>query len=250
VEQIYNQIQNGIQDYFKKHNFQRAVLGLSGGVDSALCLKLCVDALGARNVFALLMPELGVTNSENTMHAQRLAEFFEVTYYKVPINPFLVDFTHVPWKSNDMAYANTKARIRMTMLYNFANTYNALVIGTSNKSELLLGYGTKFGDLAADLEIIGDLYKTEVWHLADFLGLPPEIISKAPSAELKKGQTDEEDLGAEYKDLDNVLRNLGLGFENIVSKGLSPTLVRRVMALVKKNEHKLSTPPIIMLRKN
>jgi len=249
MDRIHQQIVLGIQEYCKKNHFTKAVIGLSGGVDSSLTLKLAVDAMQSHNVIGILMPELGLSSTENTLHAQKLAEFFDVKHYRVPINPYLVDYTHLPWASSDLAYANTKARVRMSLLYNYANSFRAIVLGTSNKSEILLGYGTKYGDLAADLEVLGDLYKTDVWRLADYLGLPPEIVNKAPTAELFSGQTDEKELGGSYQDLDNILRSMGMGFEKIVSKGMNPTLVRKTLTTVKKNEHKRSMAPIIQIRR-
>lgn len=249
MDRIYQQLVSGLKEYCKKNHFTKAVIGLSGGIDSSLTLKIAVDALRSSNVIGLIMPEVGLSSPENVMHAQKLAEFFEVTYYKVPINPHLASFTHVPWKSSDLAFANTKARMRMSLLYNYANTFRAIVLGTSNRSEILLGYGTKYGDLAADIEVIGDLYKTDVWQLSEHLGLPPEIINKAPTAELFHGQTDEQELGAPYKDLDNILKSLGLGFDTMVSKGMNPTLVRKVITTVKKNEHKRSMPPVLNVRR-
>lgn len=245
MENIYNQLIQGLKEFSKVTHLKRAVIGLSGGVDSSLVLKLAVDALGARNVVGIIMPELKISAAENMQHAKKLAEFFGIQHFKVPINPLLVDYTHLPWKSSDMAFANTKARVRMTMLYNFANSHGAMVLGTSNRSEVLLGYGTKHGDFAADVEVIADLFKTEVWQLADFVGLPPEIIEKPPTAELFAGQTDEKELGASYRELDPILKNYTMGVDKMVSKGMNPSLVRKVLAMIKKNEHKQQMPPTI-----
>ena len=157
----------------------------------------------------------------------------------------MLDYSALPWKQNEAAFTNTKARIRANILYNYANTKQALVVGTSNKSELIIGYGTKHGDLASDLLPLGDLYKTEVQELADHMELPKEIIDKAPSAELYVGQTDEEELGATYKELDIVLKQRDLGEEALIEKGMNPVLVRSIFKRISDNAHKLSTPPII-----
>lgn len=245
LEDIYAKLVLGLRGYFYKHHMKHGVLGLSGGVDSSLTLKIAVDALGGDNVTALLMPELGLTKQENIEHSKMLCEFLGVTYFYQPINNFLTDFRTVPWKGNKMAGMNTKARIRAVLLYHFANSENALVLGTSNKSEMLLGYGTKYGDMAADLEVIGDLYKTEVVKLADYAGLPLEIVNKTPSAELAAEQTDEAELGATYADLDKVLAKRDLGPEGCVAHGLPVTVVQLVFRRMQDNRHKTELPFVI-----
>ena len=190
MHNIYTKIIAGIQKYFKLAGIEKAVIGVSGGIDSALCLKLVVDAIGADKVTALIMPEKGISSEENIHHAKALCEFLKVDFEVVFINKLLTDFLTLPWQPNELAQINTKARVRMLLLYNFANTKNALVIGTSNKTELALGYGTKYGDLGADIEIIGDLLKEEVYKLGEHVGLPDEFLTKTPSAELYPGQTD------------------------------------------------------------
>ncbi len=249
AEEFYQNIVDGLKKFFKERNFQKGVVGLSGGVDSALTLKLAVDALGAKNVTALILPELGITRQENIDHAKILASYFGITAQYQPINAFLADYTLLPWKPNKMSLMNAKARIRMSLLYNFANSENALVLGTSNRSELLLGYGTKFGDLACDVEVIGGLYKTEVIMLADHVGLPPEIVEKTPSAELAPGQTDEAELGATYRDLDKVLMKLDLGIEGCLEHGMPASLVHKVFKLAQVAEHKTKLTPIITVQR-
>ena len=243
------QITDGIKLYFQEQNFKKGVLGLSGGVDSALTLKLAVDALGAENITVLIMPELGLTKQENIDHAKALAAYFGVMAHYQPINTFLADYRLTAWKPNSLALMNAKARVRMTLLYSYANSENALVLGTSNRSELLLGYGTKFGDMACDLEVIGALYKTEVIALADYLGLPPEITHKTPSAELTDGQTDEEELGAPYQEMDKVLMKLNLGTEGCVEHGMPPPLVHKIFKRTEKNKHKTEMPFVIPVQR-
>lgn len=245
MKNIYENIVKGLRNYSLESSIQKAVIGLSGGIDSSLTLKLSVDAFGCENVFGILMPERGLTRDENIYHARQLAKFFGVKYYEVPINNFLIEYGLLPWQNNKLAQMNTKARVRMTLLYNLANTINALVIGTSNKSEILLGYGTKHGDCACDILPLGELFKTQVWELARFLHLPDEIIDKAPSAELSPGQSDEEELGASYLQIDKILEQLPAEKNLLLEKGLDAILVNKVIKLVETNAHKSKMPPII-----
>jgi NAD+ synthase len=207
MEKAYNKLVKGIKQYFKGAKFKRAVFGLSGGLDSSVVAKLLVDALGMKNVYALIMPEKDVTSDENIKDAINLCKKLRIKYYLIEINDFIKDFDKLKWNRSKTAKMNIKARIRANILYDFANSNNCLVIGTSNKSELILGYGTKYGDLACDVIVIGDLYKTDVKKLAYYLDLPTRIISKEPSAELFKGQTDKAELGADYFTIDKILRN-------------------------------------------
>lgn len=250
LDQTYNSLVTGLRKFFTERGFKRGALGLSGGVDSALTLKIAIDALGPENVTALIMPELGLTKQENIDHAKLLCQFLKVPYFYQPINNFLVDFSVTPWQPSDRAKINTKARVRAVLLYSYANTENALILGTSNKSEILLGYGTKYGDLCADVEVIGDLYKTEVWQLADHIGLPPEIVNKTPSAELAADQTDEGEMGATYKDMDQVLMKLSEGFgpDECIEHGLSMPLVQMVFRRAGENKHKSEMPFVIKVQ--
>lgn len=245
MDQVFQNLVSGLKKYFSDNHFAKAVLGVSGGVDSALTLFIAVEALGAENITALIMPELGLSSQENIEHAKTLCDFLKVKYHYQPINPFLVDFKTLPWKQNRIAEMNTRARVRAVLLYNFANTENALVLGTSNKSELLLGYGTKYGDLAADVEVIAELYKTEVIELSAHIGLPEEIVNKTPTAELAPGQTDEGEMGASYKEIDKVLAKLDLGIEGCIAHGMPAGLTQMVFRRVKENKHKTEMPHII-----
>ena len=245
LDQVFENLVSGLKKYFADNHFTKAVLGVSGGVDSALTLFIAAEALGAENVTGLIMPELGLSSPENIEHAKMLCDFLKVQYHYQPINPFLVDFSSLPWKQNRLAQMNTRARIRAVLLYNFANTENALVLGTSNKSELLLGYGTKYGDLAADVEVIAELYKTEVVELSAHIGLPEEIVNKTPTAELAPGQTDEGEMGATYKEMDKVLMKLDLGVDGCIGHGMPSGLTQMVFRRVKDNKHKTKMPHII-----
>lgn len=249
MEDIYQQLLKGIKNYFHQSKLSRVVVGVSGGIDSSLTLKLAVDALGSEKVTAISMPEIGISSAENIKHAKMLSKALDVDFFSQPINAFLSPFKQVAWKGNQTAAINLKARIRAVLLYHYANSHQALVLGTSNKSEILLGYGTKYGDLAADLEVIGDLYKEDVYALADYLELPQEILEKKPTAELYPNQTDEGELGASYSELDPILKRLDAGLDELISRGLSATLVHNVLKRVEQNKHKSELPPIVKVKR-
>ncbi len=231
MERIYKKLIKGTKDYFKKTGFSRAVVGVSGGIDSALSLMLVADAIGNKNITALLMPEKGLSKIEDVKDSIELCKSLKVNYKIIEINSILNNFK---MKQNKNSLINLKPRIRMLLLYNYASTNNALVIGTSNKTELKLGYFTKYGDGACDIEVIGDLYKTEVWKLAKYLKIPENIINKTPSAGLFKGQSDEAEIGASYTEIDGML--IGKGKIN-----------NKIKKLIEKNKHKTERIPIIQV---
>ena len=235
----------GLRNFMKKRGFTKAVVGLSGGIDSSVCLALSVEALGKENVTAIFMPEENITSEQSKEDAYLLAEKLDVKIHSIPINP-LLEATSLPWKQNDLAITNLKPRMRMMMLYNYANVHNAIVIGTSNKSEILLGYGTKFGDTASDVLLIGDLLKTEVYELATELNIPQPIIDKAPSAELMKNQTDENDLGRSYEEADNILELFEEGkTEEELLQMFDKKNVSLVLTRIRQNEHKRQPIPVL-----
>lgn len=247
IAQMYEELVSGLQEFFKKNGYSRAVLGVSGGIDSALTLKIAVDALGEKNITGLILPEKGISSEQSVYHARTLCDFLGVKNHIIQINKFVMDFNTLPWKGSAMANMNIKPRVRMMLLYHFANTHGALVLGTSNKSEILLGYGTKFGDFAADIEVLAELYKEDVYTLARYIGLPDELIQKKPSAELAVNQTDEGELGASYSELDPILKQHELGFDKLLEKGINPALLNRTFRRIEENRHKTSPIPSLKI---
>ena len=254
TKEVYNALILGIRDYFAKNNFKKAVIGLSGGLDSSVAISLVIKALGRQNVIAILMPDIRITSPRSIKNAEMLVKKLKIKNYKIPINNFVEYFKNIKKtlkltnKNQIYVISNVKARTRMMILYYFANLENALVIGTSDKSEIALGYTTKFGDNAADILVIGDLWKTEVIELGRFLGIPESILRKKPSAELIRGITAEKELGASYQVLDKILKMYiegGLSPEQIIKKGFDRKLVKNVVDRVRLNEHKRRTAMLI-----
>ncbi len=241
-------IKEFIRDKVDKTNTEGVVLGLSGGLDSSTVLKLCIDALGKERVHCIIMPE-SASPKEDMKDARWLVDKWGVKSEEININSILEAF---PVDSdNRLAYANLKARIRMCLEYYQANIENSLVVGTSNKSEILLGYTTKFGDSAADFLPMGDVYKTDVRQIAEKIGVPDRFLDKVPRAGLWEGQTDEDELGHTYKEIDKVLKgierqeNLGKIAER---NGLTTESVEDIKNMVEKSTHKRKLPTIVKLR--
>ncbi len=190
-----------IKDRFREAGSSCAVIGLSGGLDSSLVLGLTAEAIGPENVKAIFLP-YGDLGGNDRDFARMSASAFDVELQEIDITPII---EAIPLEMEGMVKGNAQARARMMVLYTLSNKYNGLVMGTSNKTELLLGYFTKYGDGGADLYPIGDLYKTQVRELSREIGVPQEIIDRPPSAGLVKGQTDEADLRLPYPVIDQVL---------------------------------------------
>ncbi len=248
MEQLHKGLVKAAREFFKKAGFKKAVLGMSGGIDSALCARLLVDALGRENVTALIMPEGGVSLKDNVDDAVSYCSKLKIKCFLVPINRFVREFDRAEWKKNNISKINTRSRIRAVLLYNYANANKALVCGTSNKTELMLGYFTKYGDGAVDFELIGSLYKSEVFLLAKHLELPEEIIEKIPSADLYSGQEDEKEIGGSYEEIDKILDffvEKKLNKKIVLKKVKKEKLVERVFYLMEKNSHKLKIPQTI-----
>ncbi len=234
----------GIRDYFRAAHKKQAVLGLSGGIDSAVVARLLVEALGKENVTALLLPA-GTSDPRSLEDAQAYARTLGIQALVQPLKNFAAPFAQLPWKQSPLAEANAKPRLRAVLLYNYANSHDALVVGTGNRTELVLGYFTKHGDGAADLLPIGMLWKRQVRKLASELGIPKTIFEKAPSADLWPGQTDEGELGMTYEEADEILSQLldqGKKPAEIVKSGQSTTIVEKVLARREANVHKNTLP--------
>jgi NAD+ synthase len=223
------------------------VVGLSGGVDSALVARLARDALGAAHVLGVLLPDGGVS-AELVAETEGYARSLGIEVRTIPIDPVERAFgAALPEISDRVSLGNTKSRIRMTIDYALARERRRLVAGTGNKSELLLGYFTKYGDGGVDLLPIGDLYKGEVWGLAEELGIPEEIRRRTPTAGFWEGQTDEGELGMSYADVDRVLRALERLVpepEIVAATGLPAAKVHELLARVEMYRHKRRLPPI------
>jgi NAD+ synthase len=191
----------------RKTGLGRVVLGLSGGVDSALSAILAAEALGAKNVLGVIMP-YKASNPESQAHAEMVARLGGLETLLVDITPQIDAYFERFPDADARRRGNKMARERMTILYDQSARWDALVLGTSNKTELLLGYGTIYGDTASALNPLGDLYKTQVWALAEAVGVPLEIVRKEPSADLWHGQTDEGELGFTYREVDRLLYSM------------------------------------------
>jgi len=236
-------------DHFEKKGFADAVLGVSGGVDSAVGTALAVEALGADHVVGLAMPA-EESDPASLADAQIVAATYGFQLLVQPIGSVVSAFFDGCADVDHVRSGNAAARARMMRLFDHSREHHALVIGTSNKTELLLGYGTWYGDLACSINPIGDLYKTQVRQLADFLGVPRPIIDKPPSADLWPGQTDEGELGFTYEEVDRLLYLMIDGdysFDALAECGFSPSFIRRVVARITASQFKRSLPTIAKL---
>jgi NAD+ synthase len=238
-----------IRTEIRRAGFQRAVVGLSGGIDSSVVTFLCARALGAENVLAVTMPYK--TSSEATRRdSHAVIEQLGVRTVDVPISE-QVDayFAQFP-DASQLRRANMCARQRMTVLYDQSAAFEALVAGTSNKSELLLGYGTQFGDMASAINPVGDLYKTQLYHLAAHLGVPQAILGKEPTGDLWIGQTDEGELGFSYAEVDRLLVLLvdrRWRRAELLEAGFAAEFVDRVLTMVRRSHYKRRMPVIAKL---
>ncbi len=246
VESVTRILEHFLRQEIYKIGFKDAVLGLSGGVDSAVVAALLVRALGPEHVHALIMP-YRQSNPDSRAHAELAAKELNIHHEVRDISPMVDAFFANEPEADPLRKGNKMARERMCFLYDFSAVQKALVIGTSNKTELLLGYGTIFGDLASAINPIGDLYKTHIWELAEYLNVPRSIIDKPPSADLWIGQTDEEELGHTYKEIDKLLYymvDLRYPDEILMELGYTPEVIKDIQGRIQRNQFK-RRPPII-----
>lgn len=254
---VHRALVTGIRDFFAKSGLQKAIVGLSGGIDSAVVLALAAEALGAENTLALLMPSVW-SSGHSVTDSVKMAETLGAPYHIVSIEEArqAVDKTLKPFfagREHDVTEENIQSRLRALLLMAFANKFGHVLLNTSNKSEAATGYGTLYGDMAGGLSVIGDLYKTEVYRLAEEINsrteiIPPAIIVKPPSAELKPDQLDTDTLPP-YHLLDPVLYryiDLERSADQIIVEGFESELVEKVIRLVRTSEFKRKqTPPIL-----
>lgn len=250
LEKAQNRIIDFIRDKTDRAGVSGAVVGISGGIDSALTATLSVKALGKDRVLGIHMPESSLTPAFDSEDAKTLADWLGIEYRTIDISGIISAFmAAVPGSESAgrLTKGNLKARTRMSLLYFHANKLNRMVMGTGNKTEILLGYYTKYGDGGVDLEPIGGLYKTEVWELSRRLGIPESLITKKPSAGLWAGQTDEAELGISYVKVDEVLRMIedGLEPEKILNRTeVSAEQLSSVIQRIERSEHKRKAPPV------
>jgi len=235
-----------LRDETKNAGFHGGVVGLSGGVDSAVSAFLTAEALGKENTLAVLMPYRS-SSPKSVEDARAVVDKLQIRAEVIDISA-MVDAYCETWKVTDkVRRGNVMARMRMIALYDISARESALVIGTSNKTEILVGYGTLFGDTACAINPLGDLYKTQVWQLARELGVPSHVVEKTPTADLWEGQSDEGELGFSYSELDSLLYRLvdeRRNDEELQKLGFAPEFVARVKGMIQKNQFK-RRPPLI-----
>jgi len=259
TEHIYHALVLGLHDYFNKMNFGKAILGLSGGIDSAVSLAIASEALGRKNVKAILLPSR-YSSEHSITDAVSLADNLQIDYNIVPIEPMFKDFKQSlePLFRNlpdNTTEENIQARIRGVLLMAISNKFGHILLNTSNKSEAAVGYGTLYGDMTGGLSVLGDVYKSEVYRLAHFINrnkeiIPENTIIKPPSAELKQNQKDTDSL-PDYEILDRILFlyiEKQISPDEITKKGFDKKLVRKIIHLVNLSEYKrYQAPPILRI---
>ncbi len=235
-----------VKDELNNAGFSKAVIGLSGGIDSAVSAYIAAKALGPKNVMTVMMPYSG-SSPESIQDAMLVVNDLGVRSERIDITPMVDPFFELHKITSKLRKGNIMSRQRMMILYDVSQRENALVIGTSNKTESLLGYGTLFGDMASAVNPLGDLYKTHVWQLAEELGVPEPIIKKKPSADLWQGQTDEGELGFTYREVDKLLYLMvdeRRSDEELLEAGFSATFISAVKKKIRINQFK-RRPPLV-----
>ena len=222
------------------------VIGLSGGIDSTLTAYLACEAVGSENVFGIIMPST-TTPTQDKIHGIEIAQRLGIHYKEIAIDSILNEYLSMTQlEDSEIAIGNLKARIRMSIIYYYANTKNYLVSGTGNKSEILIGYFTKYGDGACDMEPIGDLYKNDVYKLSQYLEVQKEILDKPPRAGLWANQTDEEEIGMSYDLIDDILylyTEKDMDNNEIAERlNISVDDVDMIIGKIIMSEHKIKVP--------
>lgn len=257
IQLIHDALVCGIRNYFEKLGFTKAILGLSGGVDSALTLVLAVEALGKENVLSVLMPSR-FSSSHSVDDSLKLVENLGSPYKIIPIHEIAEAYDkvlqpHFEHKPHDVTEENIQARIRGNYLMALSNKFGYILLNTTNKSEAAVGYGTLYGDMCGGLAVLADVYKTQIYEVCKYINnnqeiIPEHILIKAPSAELREGQKDSDSL-PDYAILDKVLYEYieqHHGPDEIVAMGFEDALVTRILRMVNRNEFKRhQTPPIL-----
>ena len=251
LKDVHNELVKFLRENFKKAGFSKAVLGLSGGIDSALVAYLLRDALGKENVLAIMMPYKS-SNPDSLNHAKLVVEDLKINSKTIEITDMIDAYFKNEKEASSLRMGNKMARERMSILFDYSSKENALVVGTSNKTEIYLGYSTQFGDSACALNPIGDLYKTNIWDLSRYLKIPNELIEKKPSADLWEGQTDEQEMGLTYKEADQVLYRMleeNKTVEEILAEGFSKDLVDNILKRMNRSEYKRRMPLIAKIKR-
>ena len=251
LKEVHNELVEFLRENFKKAGFSKAVLGLSGGIDSALVAYLLRDALGKENVLAIMMPYKS-SNPDSLNHAKLVIEDLKINSKTIEITDMIDAYFKNEKEASSLRMGNKMARERMSILFDYSSKENALVVGTSNKTEIYLGYSTQFGDSACALNLIGDLYKTNIWDLSRYLKIPNELIEKKPSADLWEGQTDEQEMGLTYKEADQVLYRMleeNKTVEEILAEGFNKDLVDNIVRRMNRSEYKRRMPLIAKIKR-
>lgn len=251
LKEVHNELVEFLRENFKKAGFSKAVLGLSGGIDSALVAYLLRDALGKENVLAIMMPYKS-SNPDSLNHAKLVVEDLKINAKTIEITNMIDAYFKNEKDASSLRMGNKMARERMSILFDYSSKENALVVGTSNKTEIYLGYSTQFGDSACALNPIGDLYKTNIWDLSRYLKIPNELIEKKPSADLWEGQTDEQEMGLTYKEADQVLYRMleeNKKVEEVLAEGFNKDLVDNIVRRINRSEYKRRMPLIAKIKR-
>ncbi len=244
---IEDQMIKFLQDEAKNIGAKKVIVGISGGLDSAVVAVLCAKAFGSKNVVGVLMPS-HMSSDASAADAIELCEKFDISYEVVEIAPMVKGYFDNNAKDSDpLRVGNLSARMRMSVLYDISARESAIVVGTSNKSEILLGYGTLYGDTACAINPIGQMYKSDEFEFAKFLGVTDAIVEKPPSADLWEGQSDEEELGYSYKTMDDVLKQIVDGDAtkaDLIAEGIEEDLIDMLYYRMKANAFKGKLPAI------